>query len=80
MSRFMQSISMLAPMLLLSACGSEPTKLNPTPDSVTFTYEDNSLSAVTQNAMEYCSGLGKSAKMRNVNEVDDEKVAIFDCV
>lgn len=80
MFRIMLPVSLISSILMLSACGSEPAKVNPTPDSVTFTYEDQELGSVTQKAMEYCSTLGKSAKMRNVNQVEDEKVAIFDCV
>lgn len=69
-----------ATALTLSACGADMKRVNPTPDSITVVYEDTELSVVTQDAMAYCSEQGRSAKMRNVQEVDGEKVAIFDCV
>lgn len=67
-------------MVLVAGCGAEPKKLNATPNSVTYSYEDEELATITQAAMTYCTELGKSAKMRSVDEVDDDKVAIFDCV
>ncbi len=68
-------------LVTLAASGSEPKKLNPTPEGVSYTYTDeDDLKKVTDKAMNSCSEHGKIAKLKTISNSGDEKVAIFDCV
>lgn len=65
----------------LAACSSAPQKINPTPDGVSYTYEDgDDLPKVTDKATNFCAEHGKTAKLKSVGASGDQKVAIFDCV
>lgn len=71
----------VAALALLAACGSEPKKLNPTPDGVSYTYEDgDDLQKVTNKATGFCAERGKTAKLKTLGKSGDRTVAIFDCV
>ena len=74
------SLACAAAFGLLAACSSTPQKLNPTPDGVSYTYDDSDdLAKVTNQAMAYCQSIGKTAKLQNVSETDGKSIAIFDC-
>ncbi len=64
----------------LAACGSDPKKLNPTADGISYTYSDgDDLGKVTDKAEHYCSGFSKTAKLKNISKNDGSQVAIFEC-
>jgi hypothetical protein len=70
----------VAALGLLAGCGSSPQKLNPTPDGVSYSYDDgDDLPKVTNQAMAYCQSIGKTAKLQNVSQSDGKSIAIFDC-
>jgi putative hemolysin len=74
------TIVALALLGTLAACGSAPQKLNPTPEGVSYSFDDgDDLGKVTNQAMAYCQGIGKTAKLKNVSQADGKSIAIFDC-
>ncbi|WP_028081845.1 hypothetical protein [Solimonas soli] len=65
---------------LLAACSSAPQKLNPTPEGISYSFDDgDDLPKVTNRAMAYCQSIGKTAKLQNVSQTDGKSIAIFDC-
>ena len=74
------ALTAAAALGLLAACGSAPQKLNPTPEGVSYSYDDgDDLPKVTNQAMAYCQSIGKTAKLQNISHSDGKSIAIFDC-
>lgn len=65
--------------LALTACGSNPEKVNSTSLSVSYEFDGDQLKDVTKKASDYCAEKGGVATLRSVNESQGKSVAIFDC-
>jgi len=71
----------LAAVLGLAACASDPRVMSSTTDAVTVVYPSGLQTTADQRAVEECNRYAKRSKLRNVRDDSDGwKMAIYDCV
>lgn len=72
---------LLAALVVLAACSSDPRVRSSTTDAVTVVYPVGHQGSADARAAEECNRYAKRARLRNVrDDADGWKLAIYDCV
>jgi hypothetical protein len=81
----MRTIAVIASVLAIAACSSEPKPVSETSGTattgggVTYKYDGDQLRDASEKAATYCSRFGKQAQLRNTSRQSGENLATFDC-
>ncbi len=73
------ALPLLAACAAVTACSSQPNRVNSTPPSVSCRIPNNNVAATNAEAQNYCARYGRAATYRGVQEATGGTIAVYTC-